>query len=129
MLYETVIHRLDLATTNGQPLEISSEIAAEGVTEWLENLRAVVQVPVAAIATDQRTLSLAADDTGDTWRVVLSPHGWGWDRDAARGDVHVTGSAKELLLLLQGRGTGATRTDGNQALLQAWLDATLRFWR
>lgn len=123
MLYETLIHRLDLATTNGRPLEVSSEIAAEGVDEWLENLRAVVQVPVATIATDQRTLSLAADDTGDAWRVLLTPHGWRWDRDASHGDVHVTGSAKELLLMLQGRGPGATRAEGDQVLLEAWLDA------
>jgi hypothetical protein len=76
------------------------------VEEWLENLRAVVQVPAPTIATHQRNVSLAADDTGDAWRVLLSPHGRRWDRDASHGDVHVIGSAKELLLLLQGPGSG-----------------------
>lgn len=127
MLYEAVIHRLDLAATNKQPLEVTSEVAAEGIDEWLENLRAVgPNVP--SDGSDERFLSFATDDTGDWWRVRVTRHGWRWDRDRSRGDVHVTGPALDLLLLMQGRGRGATAAEGSEVLLEQWLSATLRFW-
>ena len=39
MLFETVVHRLDLDLTHQQPVEVSPEVAAEGIDEWFENLR------------------------------------------------------------------------------------------
>lgn len=126
MLFETVVHRLDLDITNERPYEISCEVAVEGIDEWFENLRGVGRwrVPVTKIAGGGEFISFAAADSIETWRVQLVPHGWWWDRDPRRGAVHVSGSAADLLRLLQGRGADDARIEGDEASLERWLEAT-----
>lgn len=126
MLFESVIHRLDVALTLQEVLEVSRDIAAEGIDEWFENLRGVGRwkPPVAKLAGEARELSFAADDTPDTWRVGITPTGWWWDRSPTRGNVHVRGAVRDLLLLLQGRPAAEIGTDGDEQVLQHWLEAT-----
>src|SRR5207248_5010263 len=71
MLFETVVHRLDIAITNGAPIELTQDVAVDGIDEWFENLRYVGQwrVSVTQPAGDGRVRTFAADGTRATWRV------------------------------------------------------------
>jgi uncharacterized protein (TIGR03083 family) len=127
MLFETAVHRLDLDLTHQQPVEVSPEVAVEGIDEWFENLRHVGRwrPPIAKLAGDNRRLSFATTDTADTWRVWLTPAGWWWDRGTTPGHTHVVAPASDLLLLLQGRPAAHIHTDGDDQILQNWLVATV----
>jgi len=126
MLFETVVHRLDIAITNGAPIELTRDIAVDGIDEWFENLRHVGQwqISVTKLAGDGRVLTFATEETDDTWRVQLVPNGWWWDRSSERGEVHVTAPAADVLLLLVGRPVAGAAVEGDQALLREWLTAT-----
>jgi hypothetical protein len=69
-------------------------------------------------------ITFMSTDTGDAWRVRLVPHGWFWDRSDESGEVRVSASATELLLLLAGRPAPSSVVEGDRAPLDDWLQAT-----
>ena len=69
-LHETTMHQVDLDLAAGRPLELSHEVAADGVGEVLDVLLARMHHR-GHPADLMRPLAVTATDTGDTW--VVSP--------------------------------------------------------
>lgn len=119
MVHETVVHRWDLQCGLGVPEPIESDVAADGVAEFLE-----VQLPRAS-AFPAETLHLHRTDGVGEWMVargeteadvvVTQEHG--------KGAAAIRGSAPALVLWVWGRPTeaaGGVKLFGDPAVAQAW---------
>jgi hypothetical protein len=106
---------------------VSSDVAAEALTEWLERVAAPADTSSAPLRTGQR-LSLHATDTDGRWTVSGTQTGVTWAAEQRPGDVLLRGPSTDLLLAVLGRRrldeTGITVV-GDAAVWQAWLDDTL----
>ncbi|NRQ31103.1 maleylpyruvate isomerase family mycothiol-dependent enzyme [Nonomuraea sp. NN258] len=128
MLFELVIHRVDVELALGITPEIDIATAVDGVAEFLENLShaAWVTGPLAELGVEGATIHLHATDTHDgEWTLTQGPSGTiTWSRGHAKGDTAVRGSAADLLLMLYGRRSpGALTVFGDRDLLDRWLAA------
>jgi uncharacterized protein (TIGR03083 family) len=119
-LHETVVHRADAAIAVGHEFDISPELAADAVSEWLDlatGRRCVSADTIHLHATD-----VALKASGE-WTIA----GGAWSHSHTRADVALRGPAKEILLALAGRKAVSELTvdlAGDDAVWQAWLDAT-----
>lgn len=135
-LHEAIVHRADASFALGRSFEVSPELAADGVSEWLELLSS----PGAAerrpetwgrLAGGGETLHFHATDEGlgeaGEWFVRRTPGGVEWEHGHAKGDVAVRAPAATLLLALLGRvPLDDARLDvlGDRALLDHWAAHT-----
>lgn len=128
MLQETVVHCTDLTLTLGLPTEIPSDVAVDGIDEFLTNLPATARwgARLDVLRADGERLVLRAIDTGDTWRLRFQPTGMWWDRGSDGANVTVSGSAAELLLWVQGRQVATVEITGQTELADRYL-AVLSF--
>jgi uncharacterized protein (TIGR03083 family) len=125
MLFETAIHRLDLALTLGVPPVLDAATAVEGMDELLDNLRYAARWSRdIATLTGEGRLLYRASDTGHAWRISLTANGWFWDRGEADADVRVTGPVLDLVLLIHGRPAPGATVEGDDALYKRWTTAT-----
>ena len=130
-VHEATVHRADAALALGRDFALEPELAADGVSEWLE--RVAVQAKRHPPAALDRGLSLhlhATDDgigpTGE-WTVVNEAEGMNWSHSHGEGTVALRGPAKQLLLVLTRRHTAAeagVEVFGDSAVWDAWLDRT-----
>jgi uncharacterized protein (TIGR03083 family) len=107
-LHEATVHRADAAIALGALYQLSAELAADGISEWLER------------ATDQ-------DLTESTWTVLGRPGGVQLTGLAGSADLTLSGAATDLLLALVRR-LPVEDTDislqGNTELWSSWLART-----
>jgi uncharacterized protein (TIGR03083 family) len=98
---ETAMHRWDAQNTSGVADEVETELAADGVDEYLGILGAFRgrRFPEAG------SIHLHTTDTPGEWLVRLDAEGVQLTREHAKGDVAVRGPASEVLLVLMGRKT------------------------
>jgi uncharacterized protein (TIGR03083 family) len=129
-LHEATVHRADAAIALGAPYDLSAELAADGISEWLDRLadqQALGQPPslpagarLALHATDQ-------DLTESTWTVLGTPKGVQPTSRQGAADVSLSGPATGLLLALTRRRpadyAGVT-VQGDAELLRSWLAQT-----
>ena len=118
----------DAAIAAAQPYDLSAELAADGVDEWLERL---VDLPWRGdVALDDgRALALTANDIPISWTVVGRGHGIQLSRGPAvpSADVHLSGPATDLLLALMRRETAESSgcsVEGDLDTWDTWLART-----
>jgi uncharacterized protein (TIGR03083 family) len=130
-LHEATVHRADAAIALGAPYQLSAELAADGITEWLARLadeQALGRPPSLPAGT---SLALRAADPqlrDTTWTVRGTPQGVRWtDRPVAGPDLILSGPAADLLLALVRRqpveDTGIS-LQGDTELWRSWLALT-----
>ena len=109
MVHDEIIHRFD-AEPGG---ELAPDLAADGVADMLLTLE--------HFKTLQGTGSLlfTATDTGQSWRVTLTPGGITWATSAEGADVTCRAPVKDLLLILNRRREPES-LDGDRALFERW---------
>jgi len=121
-LHEETVHRADAALALGVPFELSADLAADGLSEWLDLVagRPSVLDPGA-------TLHLHATDDGlgtdGEWMI----HGGGervtWEHGHGKGDAAVRGSATDLLLATLRRADDV-QVLGDDTTWRTWLERT-----
>ena len=129
-LHEATVHRADAAIALGAPYELPAELAADGISEWLDRLadqQALGQQPSLPAGA---SLALRATDPGlteNTWTVLGGPGGLHWHGRLVSTDLALSGPATDLLLALLRRppaeDTGISM-QGDTALWHSWLAQT-----
>ncbi|MEV4174114.1 maleylpyruvate isomerase family mycothiol-dependent enzyme [Nonomuraea sp. NPDC049709] len=127
MFCETAIHHYDAALTTGAAYRIADDLAADVLTEGLEMMArtAVVEAFVPELA----RLRGAGERLGvrphgmDGWLVTRLPEGIRWERGRSDGDVVVSGSMTEIMLVFARR-VPPGDVSGKRALLDHWLANT-----
>lgn len=131
-VHEATVHRADAALALGTEFELSPELAADAISEWLE--RVIVQggrqtpPPVEP----GKSVHLHATDEGlgptGEWTVTNDPEdGLMWSHDHGKASVALRGPAKDLLLALVRRRSAADsgiEIHGDAAVWDAWLERT-----
>ncbi|BBY80706.1 maleylpyruvate isomerase family mycothiol-dependent enzyme [Mycolicibacterium pulveris] len=130
LLHEVVVHRADAALALGAPFDVPVEVAADGISEWIE-LMSVQATRAAAPVDFGRTMHLHATDDGlgptGEWTVVNDEHGMSWTHDHGKGDVALRGPVKDLLLAIMRRRSAADaglEVFGDVKVWDAWLERT-----
>jgi uncharacterized protein (TIGR03083 family) len=129
-LHEATVHRADAALALGVDYDLSPELAADAISEWID--RATIEADRHSPPL-RRGLSLhlhATDDglgpTGE-WTITNDEDGVNWSHDHGKGDAAVRGRAKDLLLATVRRRTTAEaglEVFGDAAVWDAWLANT-----
>jgi uncharacterized protein (TIGR03083 family) len=129
-VHEVAVHRADAALALGVEYEPAPELAADGISEWVE-LMTVQAKPEAPPVDQGKTLHLHATDgalgpTGE-WTIVNDEYGVAWSHAHGKGDVALRGAARDLLMAITRR---RTATDlgievlGDAAVWDGWLERT-----
>lgn len=131
-LHEVAVHRADATLALGRGFELAPELAADGISEWLDQAapRAGRDGGAPPLGAGQ-TIHLHATDPGlesaGEWTISAGPAGITWSHEHGKGDVALRGSAVELLLATLRRipaaDTGIT-VFGDTTVWQHWLDHT-----
>ena len=129
-LHETTVHRADAALALGLDYELSPELAADGISEWIELMTVQAKLQSPPLPRGQ-TLHLHATDEGlgptGEWTIVNDEEGLGWSHDHGKGDAALRGSANDLLLAIVRRRTAAdagVEIFGDTAVWDGWLEHT-----
>ena len=125
-VHEQLVHRADAALALGVPFTAPAELAADGVSEWLE----LVVAQYTPIERGQILHLHATDDglgpTGE-WTVVHDEDGMSWTHTHGKGDAAVRGTAVDLLLAITRRRSTAEaglEILGDTAVWDGWLERT-----
>jgi uncharacterized protein (TIGR03083 family) len=129
-LHEATVHRADAAIALGIDYDLSPELAADGISEWIE-LMTVQAKPQSPPLDLGRTLHLHATDDGlgptGEWTIVNDEDGIGWSHEHGKGDAALRGPAKDLLLAIVRRRSAADagiEVLGDTAVWDGWLQRT-----
>jgi uncharacterized protein (TIGR03083 family) len=129
-LHEATVHRADAAIALGVDYDLSPELAADGISEWIE-LMTVQAKPQSPPLDLGRTLHLHATDDGlgptGEWMIVNDEDGIGWSHEHGKGDAALRGPAKDLLLAIVRRRSAADagiEVLGDTAVWDGWLQRT-----
>jgi uncharacterized protein (TIGR03083 family) len=129
-LHEAAVHRADAAIALGAPYQLSAELAADGITEWLDRLADEQALGRPSSLPAGTSLALRAADPqlrDATWTVRGTPQGVQWTGQPASADLTLSGPAADLLLALVRRqpveDTGISLR-GDTALWRSWLALT-----
>jgi uncharacterized protein (TIGR03083 family) len=129
-LHEATVHRADAALALGLDYELSPELAADAISEWIE-LMTVQATPQAPPLPRGQTLHLHATDDGlgpsGEWTIVNGEEGVGWSHEHGKGDAAVRGPANDLLLAIVRRRTAAevgVEIFGDNSVWDGWLEYT-----
>jgi uncharacterized protein (TIGR03083 family) len=131
-LHEVAVHRADAAIALGSDFALEPDVAADGITEWLERVAIQAGSDGAALPLEEgNTMHLHATDPGlgeaGEWTVGVSDSGITWSHKHGKGAVALRGGATELLLAMVRRISVADtgiQTFGDDAVWQKWLDRT-----
>lgn len=131
-LHEATVHRADAALALGRTYTLAPELAADGISEWLDLITARagsdgMPLPLA----DGQTVHLHATDAGlgeaGEWTISTNGSGLTWSHEHGKGAVALRGGATDLLLSILGR-VPAADTEiavfGDARVWQHWLDHT-----
>jgi uncharacterized protein (TIGR03083 family) len=124
MLFETVIHRADAELARGISPEIDAEVATDGMDELLANFaHAGYFAPgLADLRGSGESITFAAVDVDDAWRIRLFEGGYVWDWARVPGTASIRGRVADLLLLVYNRlpldGGDRFAVDGDAGLAQ-----------
>jgi len=127
--HEATVHRADATLAVGNAFELAAEVAADGISEWIELATVAANVHAPPLRRGL-TLHLHATDDGlgptGEWTITHDEDGVQWSHDHAKGETAVRGSATDLLLALSRRQTakGAVEVLGDEAIWDEWLSRT-----
>lgn len=126
-LHEATVHRADAALALHTDYALAADLAADGISEWLDRLVAEQSPGRPAPLPPDVHLVLRATDSADVWTVRGTSGGIAWSAQDDAADVSLTGPATDLLLALVRRkpveDTGI-RLAGNAELWREWLGST-----
>lgn len=130
MTHETGMHRADAELALGLTPAFDPQVAADGMSEFLENLwkARAWRRGMGALRGEGETISFVATDIGERWDVERTPTGFSWQHVVtARGTtsgISVSASVSDLHLLvwkrLRADNAGVT-VSGDRADLSHWL--------
>lgn len=131
-LHETAVHRADAAIAIGGEFTLDADVAADGITEWLERVAFQAGSEGAPLPLDDgNTLHLHATDPGlsdaGEWTVAVGDRGITWTHEHGKGSVALRGGAADLLLVMTRRVSVADtgiELFGDDTVWQNWLDRT-----
>jgi uncharacterized protein (TIGR03083 family) len=130
-MHEAVVHRADVAIALGVPYTVEPEVAADGVSEWLDLLAARPASGEAPPLAPGATLHLHATDDGlgadGEWMVRGGGTGLVWERGHGKGTAAVRGTAADLLLALMRRieaDAPGLQVIGDESTWTGWRDRT-----
>lgn len=122
-LHESTVHRADAAIAVGAPYSLAADVAADGVTEWVELLVAEGARPLA----DGVSLHLHATDVDAEWTLRGTPEGLSFEPAHTKATAALRGPATDLLLAITRR-RALPDTDltpfGDESVWPAWLANT-----
>jgi uncharacterized protein (TIGR03083 family) len=131
-LHEATVHRADAAVALGLGYQIAPDLAADGISEWLD--RVVIQAGSngSPLPLDPgQTLHLHAGDPGlgpaGEWTVSASADGLRWAHQHGKSTAALRGGAAGLLLAILRRQSVAeagVEILGDAAVWDAWLAST-----
>jgi uncharacterized protein (TIGR03083 family) len=118
--HEVAVHRVDTDLAAGDPRPIGTELAADGIAEWVDF---ATVFGADALRGDGETVHLHCTDTAEgapgEWLVTLTADGPTVEPVHAKGDVAARGPASDLVLHLWGRvGADTLEVFGDTALLE-----------
>ncbi|MFG1933046.1 maleylpyruvate isomerase family mycothiol-dependent enzyme [Mycobacterium sp. NPDC048908] len=130
-LHEATVHRADTAIALGVGYELSPEIAADAISEWIERVSVEARPRALPLAVG-RTLHLHATDDGlgptGEWTITSDTEdGITWSHSHGKGDVALRGQATDLLLAVVRRRTAADvgiEVFGDATVWEGWLEHT-----
>jgi uncharacterized protein (TIGR03083 family) len=129
-LHEATVHSADAALAVGASLDLSPELAADGISEWIELMTVQAKRQSPPLPHGQ-TIHLHATDEAlgpvGEWTIVHDDEGIGWSHDHGKGDVALRGPANALLLGIVRRRTAAElglEVFGDTAVWDGWLERT-----
>ncbi|HEX3588487.1 MAG TPA: maleylpyruvate isomerase family mycothiol-dependent enzyme [Pseudonocardiaceae bacterium] len=126
-LHEATIHRADAAFALDTGYGLSADLAADGISEWLDRLVVEQSLGRPAVLPSGTRLVLRATDSTDVWTVAGTAAGITVTDEPADGDVRLEGPAADLLLALVRRRAVADTSiqlEGTPGLWHDWLDRT-----
>ncbi len=128
-LHEATVHRADAALALGAEFDLSPELAADALTEWIDRICVDTRRPAALDRGQSIHLHATDDRLGPTgeWSIVHDEEGMWWSHTHGKGSVAVRGPAKELLLAAVRRRTVADvglEVFGDATVWDGWLDRT-----
>jgi uncharacterized protein (TIGR03083 family) len=130
-LHEATVHRADAAIATGADFDLSPELAADGISEWLERV-SVEAKPQSPPLDWGRTLHLHATDGGlgptGEWTITSDAEGGiSWFYAHGKGDAALRGPVKDLFLAIVRRrtvGQSGIEVFGDNAVWDGWLERT-----
>ena len=131
-LHEVAVHRADAAITLGSEFTLQPDIAADGITEWLERVAVQAGSDGEALPLEEgNTIHLHATDSDlsapGEWTIGVSDDRIGWSHEHGKGTVALRGGATELLLALVRRvpvGDPGVQVFGDDSVWHNWLERT-----
>ena len=139
MAHETVVHRADAhAAVPGTTYEVSPDLAADCVDEWLdiltdpsneddEDLLRLRERPGTSLHLHATDSPAALDGTDAEWLIELTGGGVAWSRAHGRATVAVRGPLTDVLRVFHRRlspESGGVEVLGDAELLRLWLECT-----
>ena len=134
--HETAMHRIDAELAVGYSVALDSDLAADGIDEWLGSLSSAgyrlggdgTRALPAGTALHLRAVpAVQSDDAGAGWVVRSTGAGLSVQRGPGEADVRVCGPADRLLLALVRRAPAddpSVVITGDAALFSGWLAGT-----
>jgi uncharacterized protein (TIGR03083 family) len=129
-VHEATVHRADAAIALGTGFQLTPEVAADGIDEWLERIAVEAGAESSPLNAGQ-TLHLHATDAGlgtaGEWTITGTDAGIAWSHEHGKGDAALRGGAQDLLLAVVRRQTaadGGLEVFGDTAVWDGWLDRT-----
>jgi uncharacterized protein (TIGR03083 family) len=128
-VHEQIVHRADAELALGGGFTPSPEMAADGVSEWID-LAVQARRPDTPL---QRGLTLhlhaTEQELGPTgeWTITNDEDGLNWSHDHMKGEAAVRGTATNLLLAITRRVSSADadlEVIGDAAVWDGWLSHT-----
>jgi uncharacterized protein (TIGR03083 family) len=116
--HETAVHRFDAEHAGKAETSFDPQFAADGIDEIL-----VAFAPRGSTfpVESNRTMTVHATDTDDSWHVTMSPSGITTFKGTGPADVTLTGLAPDLYLNLWNRGDDADIVvTGDHTVLETW---------
>jgi uncharacterized protein (TIGR03083 family) len=130
-LHEVAVHRADAAIALGSDFTLDPDIAADGITEWLERVAIQAGSDGEALPLEEgNTIHLHATDSlsePGEWTIGVSDGRISWSHEHGKGTVALRGGASELLLALVRRvpvGDTGVAVFGDDLVWHNWLERT-----
>jgi uncharacterized protein (TIGR03083 family) len=119
---ETAVHRVDAETAAGTPTPVDTELAVDGVDEFLVVFLGRLAANFGEVG--DATIHVHCTDADGEWLVVNRDGDVTVTREHAKGDVAARGTASDLLLFLWGRAPAdSLEVFGDRELLDRFRQA------
>jgi uncharacterized protein (TIGR03083 family) len=125
-LHETFVHRLDLELAVGRTPVVDPLVASDAVDEFLVNLESAgdFSPDVRELRGGNELIRISMTDVAGTWTIQLLESGFRLVDDTESPDVELSGSAKDVLMVLMRRQAIAdvsVAVKGDRTLLDYWI--------